>query len=175
MIIAKLTYKEFMKTLFVILISLFTLPVIHAQSIKTDSTNVANIDSTHADSGHIEKVVDKDSVMLRNIQGIYGLVNTLKPRYKMYQTEHTYILLKLDTATGRVWMVQYSVGDVDDMVVTVDDDSLLGYFDEITPGRFELYSTKNMYNFILLDTFKGYTYQVQWHPDTNKRFRIPLW
>lgn len=175
MTIVKLTCKEFMKTLFAILISLFTWPVIHAQSIKIDSTNVANIDSTHADSGHIEKVADKDSVMLSNIQGIYELVNTLKPRYKIYQTEHTYILLKLDTATGRVWMVQYSVGDVDDMVVTVDNDSLLGYFDEIIPGRFELYPTKNMYNFILLDTFKGYTYQVQWHPDADKRLRTLIW
>lgn len=165
-----------MKTQFAILISLCIHSFIYAHGIATDSiTATANIDSTNVKSVYIEKAINKDSVMFSNIQGIYTHVNTLKPRYKMYQTEHTYILLKLDTATGRVWMVQYSVGDVDNMVVTIDDDSLLGYFDEIIPGRFELYPTKNMYNFILLDTFKGYTYQVQWHPDADKRIRSIIW
>ena len=30
-------------------------------------------------------------------------------RYKMYKTDNMYNLLKLDTATGVVWQVQYSV------------------------------------------------------------------
>jgi len=36
------------------------------------------------------------------------------------------------------------------------------------PGRYELYPTKNMYTFILLDTEEGYTYQVQWNTDPKK-------
>lgn len=74
------------------------------------------------------------------------------PRYKMYQTENIHILLKLDTATGKVWMVQYSLGDNTGMVVPVDDSSLLIPGIKEVAGRFELYPTKNMYNFILLDT-----------------------
>lgn len=96
------------------------------------------------------------------------------PRYKMYQTENIYILLKLDTATGKVWMVQYSLGDNTGMVVPVDDSSLLIPGTKEEAGRFELYPTKNMYNFILLDTKYGNTYQVQWSLEIMNRVRIPI-
>ena len=36
------------------------------------------------------------------------------------------------------------------------------------PGRFELYPTKNVYNFIMLDTATGSTWQVQWSQDNNQ-------
>ena len=61
------------------------------------------------------------------------------------------------------------------MTVAIDDTSLLWDSEEIRGGRFELYPTKNMYNFILIDTEKGYTYQVQWHTEVNKRFRVPIY
>lgn len=96
------------------------------------------------------------------------------PRYKMYQTENIHILLKLDTATGKVWMVQYSLGDNTGMVVPVDDSSLLIPGIKEVAGRFELYPTKNMYNFILLDTKYGNTYQVQWSLEIMNRVRIPI-
>ena len=32
-------------------------------------------------------------------------------RYKLYQTEATYVLLKLDTQTGKIWLVQWSLED----------------------------------------------------------------
>lgn len=41
-------------------------------------------------------------------------------------------------------------------------------------GRFKLYPTQNMYNFILLDVIDGYTYQVQWNIDKDKRFVLPI-
>lgn len=96
------------------------------------------------------------------------------PRYKMYQTENIHILLKLDTATGKVWMVQYTLGDNTGMVVPIDDSSLLISGIKEEAGRFELYPTKNMYNFILLDTKYGNTYQVQWSFDIMNRVRIPI-
>lgn len=34
---------------------------------------------------------------------------SLKGRYKMYQTENIYNLLKLDTKTGRLWQVQWNL------------------------------------------------------------------
>ena len=37
-------------------------------------------------------------------------------------------------------------------------------------GRFELYPTKNIYNFIMLDVINGETYQVQWSFEYEKRF-----
>lgn len=96
------------------------------------------------------------------------------PRYKMYQTENIYTLLKLDTATGKVWMVQYSLGDNVGMVVPVDDRTLLIPGIKEEAGRFELYPTKNMYNFILLDTKYGNTYQVQWSFNVLNRGRVPI-
>jgi hypothetical protein len=108
------------------------------------------------------------------MEKIYEKIDNTVPRYKLYPTENFKIQLKLDTATGKVWMVQISLGDSDAMVVPVDETSVLYDFEEVRPGRFELYPTKNMYNFILLDTKYGYTYQVQWSIEKDKRFRIPI-
>lgn len=116
-----------------------------------------------------------DSVSMARLDAIYDKLDTLVPRYKMYQTENIHILLKLDTATGKVWMVQYSLSDTDSMVLKIDDTSLLYSFESEEAGRFELYPTKNMYNFILIDTKYGYTHQVQWHTSSEKRFRVRIY
>ena len=41
-------------------------------------------------------------------------------------------------------------------------------------GRFTLYPTENMYNFLLLDQIDGDVYQVQWSLDLKKRGVIPI-
>ena len=41
-------------------------------------------------------------------------------------------------------------------------------------GRFKLYPTDNMYNFIMLDVINGDTYQVQWNIDIDKRMVFPI-
>jgi alpha-galactosidase len=46
----------------------------------------------------------------------------------------------------------------------------LVWTDEEINGRFTLYPTENMYNFILLDQINGKTWQVQWNNEVNKRF-----
>lgn len=119
--------------------------------------------------------VKLDSMTMAYIDAIYSTMKKNTPRYKMYATQNINILLKLDTATGKVWMVQYSIGKNDRLTVPVDDDSLLFDWETIQAGRFELYPTQNMYNFILLDTQKGYTYQVQWNTDADKCFRINIY
>ena len=48
------------------------------------------------------------------------------------------------------------------------------YTEELKNGRFELYPTKNMYNFVLIDTQRGFTYQVQWSTDPNSRFIMEI-
>lgn len=42
-------------------------------------------------------------------------------------------------------------------------------------GRFKLYPTDNMYNFIMVDVINGNTYQVQWNIDRDKRFVMRFW
>ena len=98
----------------------------------------------------------------------------VQPRFKMLSTQNLFIFLKLDTATGKIWMVQYGMGDRKGVVVPLDDTSLLDPEATEVNGRYELYSTENMFTYILLDTQKGSTYQVQWNVEEDNRFRIPL-
>ena len=42
-------------------------------------------------------------------------------------------------------------------------------------GRFKLYPTDNMYNFIMVDVINGNTYQVQWNTKSKKRFVSRFW
>ena len=113
----------------------------------------------------------KDSLFL---EGIGYVADQIHPRYKMYQTENLYNLIKLDTMTGAIWQVQYGMNkDVDAMQVAIDSWPLV-WSEDSHPGRFELYPTKNMYNFILLDTDIGDVYQVQWNTDPMKRFRSKI-
>lgn len=96
------------------------------------------------------------------------------PRFKMYQTENTYNLLKLDTRIGRVWQVQYRMKDTASSVVSINWIGVVSESDG-WDGRFELYPTKNMYTFIMLDTGTGDTYQVQWSTSGyDYRFVEPL-
>lgn len=115
--------------------------------------------------------VKLDSLTMAYIDAIYDKIGMGTPRYKMYKTENTYNLIKLDTATGRVWQVQYRLGSTDSMTVAIDDSSLLGEYETLKAGRFELYDTNNMYQFILLDTETGRTWQVQWNTARDRRFR----
>lgn len=47
--------------------------------------------------------------------------------------------------------------------------------EECFAGRFELYKTQNMYNFILLDTFDGRTWQVQWSTEAEDRMILSIY
>lgn len=97
-------------------------------------------------------------------------INTsLKGRYKMYQTENIYNLLKLDTKTGRLWQVQWNLNGGNEGSLIINDDDLtygFGY----GSGSFELYPTKNMYQFILLNKTDGRTWHVQWGMEEGKRW-----
>ncbi|MBE6321066.1 MAG: hypothetical protein E7075_08930 [Bacteroidales bacterium] len=91
-------------------------------------------------------------------------------RYKLYPTQNTWTFLELDTQTGRVWQVQYSVqGSSYRFKTRLNSWSLLEASDLQVSGRFELYPTQNMYNFILLDKISGKTWQVQWSTEYSSR------
>ena len=82
-------------------------------------------------------------------------------RHKIYPTENIHILLKLDTASGIIKMVQWSLKQDEEFEVFINTEWLAtGILAK--KGRFELYPTKNMYQFILLDTLMGSTWHVQW-------------
>ena len=94
-------------------------------------------------------------------------------RYKLFPTENIWTFLKLDTQNGKIWQVQYSVNDNYRGEVYLNDKVLVST-DAAENGRFTLYSTKNMYNFILLDQIDGKMWQVQWSVNEKNRMIIPM-
>ncbi len=94
---------------------------------------------------------------------------SLKQRYKLYQTENIHTFLELDTKTGIIKQVQWSLDSNNEGCVTINNEDLtygLGY----GSGSFELYPTKNMFQFILLDKTNGRKWHVQWGMETANRW-----
>ena len=94
-------------------------------------------------------------------------------RFKMFPTENIWTFLKLDTRSGLIWQVQYSVDENFRGEVELNDKALVTD-DTAENGRFTLCQTKNMYNFILLDQIDGKMWQVQWSIDEENRMIIPI-
>lgn len=110
------------------------------------------------------------------IQGL-ALLKTIMndcPAYELYRTDNMWTFLKLETSTGKIWQVQYAVGDGDAFQVVLNDISLA--FDGMeTAGRFKLHPTDNIYNFLLLDTHTGSVWQAQWLQNPDNRGVIPIY
>ena len=119
-------------------------------------------------------------------------------RFKVYNTTNIYTSLLLDSATGRIWQLQIGVGDTDRLETVLSDRKIAKSIETITKewdkemkpyalkqyiderpvaknGRFKLYPTDNMYNFIMVDVINGNTYQVQWNTKKKKRFVSRFW
>ena len=92
----------------------------------------------------------------------------LDVRHRLFKTKNTWNFLQLDTQTGQVWQVQYSVKDDTNRVkIPIVKDPLIS---NGKVGRFTLYPTKNTYNFLLLDQDTGKSWQVQWSLENNLGF-----
>lgn len=91
--------------------------------------------------------------------------------YQLFPTQNYWTFLKLDTRNGKIWQVHYTVSKEGfEGEIILNSDSLLWVSEEEAIGRFTLYPTNNIYNFILLDQINGKTYQVQWNNEQEKRF-----
>lgn len=95
-------------------------------------------------------------------------------RFKLFPTQNIWTFIKLDTQTGQMWQVQYSVTDGDGRFEYDLNPNPLITAGEKVNGRFELYPTQNIYNFILLDRIDGKTWQVQWSFDEEHRAVVPI-
>ncbi len=100
-------------------------------------------------------------------------VTMLVPRYKMFKTENNVILLKLDTRTGKAWMTQFRSGSTKSVEVPISYTGL-EYESLSWNGRFDMYATNNIYKFIIIDTYTGKTYMLQWNVEDDKRFVEPI-
>jgi hypothetical protein len=88
-------------------------------------------------------------------------------RFKLYPTTNMWTFLELDTATGLVWQVQYSVDNVNESFKTVLNDIVLNDSEQLN-GRWKLYPTQNMYQFLLVDVMGGAVMQIQWSTEDNR-------
>lgn len=113
----------------------------------------------------IDTLLTINNMLLEHLE-----INTsLKGRYKLYQTDNIYTLLQLDTKTGKIEQVQWSLESANEGSLSINDDDL-SYGEGYGSGSFELYPTKNMYQFILIDKTDGRKWHVQWGIGENKRW-----
>jgi hypothetical protein len=72
-----------------------------------------------------------------------------------------------------MWQVQYDVQGDNRGVTYLNLLPLVPNEKEVN-GRFTLYSTENVYTFILLDQLEGKMWQVQWSIEAKNRIIIPI-
>ena len=111
----------------------------------------------------------KDSLMFYYLDGFHSQLR--EPEFQLFKTQNTWTFLKLNTLTGQIWQVQYSVESSQYRFETELNNRILisENYDEPICGRFTLYATDNMYNFILLDQIDGRCWQVQWSTKPENR------
>lgn len=136
-----------------------------------------NVYGQNADSINVAKPLtdlQRDSILINIKENIELLTkHTIDWKkedistYKIYRTNNIYNSLKLNTATGRITAVQIGINDDKSRFEYTVCDSVEDNARFWINGRFELYPTGNNYNFILLDTIFGSTYQVQWSTDVK--------
>ena len=100
--------------------------------------------------------------------------NNLDVVYELFPTQNIWTFLKLNTRDGRITQVQYDVSKDNRMETDLNTTALVGE-DNAQNGRFTLYPTNNIYNFILLDQIDGRVWQVQWSIEKDKRLVFPIY
>ena len=157
-----------MKTnrLFILLLVLFS------TSVSMGQTKPAPAAKYSAHERTVDSLLSRiDTLLLINNQLLdrLDLDLSLKNRFKLYQTENIYNLLQLDTKTGRIEQVQWSLDDEKEGTMIINSEDL-SYGHGYGSGCFELYPTKNMYQFILMDKTDGRMWHVQWGIGSSKRW-----
>ncbi|WP_332453753.1 hypothetical protein [Chryseobacterium aquaticum] len=92
--------------------------------------------------------------------------------YRLFSTRNMYTFIKLDTRNGQMWQVQWDTKS-NQLQTSLSLVYLVSEEDEKN-GRFFLYPTTNMYNFILIDQIDGRVWQVQWSNNAKERMVVPI-
>lgn len=130
-------------------------------SISCNNRGKANSELSH-----------KDSLLLEQLQVFQSQLR--EAQFKLYSTKNMYTYLELNTVTGQIWIVQWSIENDKRFRYVLDTDVRITKEDDPICGRFSLHPTENMYNFILLDNINGNCWQVQWSFDEDKRLVLPI-
>jgi hypothetical protein len=96
------------------------------------------------------------------------------PRYVQFKTGNMWNFFLLDSRTGRLWQVQFTVSDSGNRIIVPINKEVLAPdgFD----GRFTLTLTENMWTGLLLDAKTGHVWQCQFSLEPQNRgcIAIPL-
>lgn len=150
-----------MKMKKVLLAMMLLMPGVGYSQTKTIQ---AQLDSISATVGNILEEMARTSVE-----------NMLSNTYKLYPTENIYTLLQLNTTNGKINQVQWNLDKDKEFTMIINDVDLShGFKFGNYTDRFELYPTKNMYQFILLDKNAGSMWHVQWGTKESERWIRPI-
>ena len=86
--------------------------------------------------------------------------NSVHPRFELYKTQNMFTSLLLDSRTGRLWQVQYSL-DKKNFEGAISLSSEMHADENGSNGRFVLSSTPNIWTFLLTDTVTGAIWHCQ--------------
>jgi hypothetical protein len=87
--------------------------------------------------------------------------------FRLFSTKNMYTFIKLNTRNGQMWQVQWGTESKYRFENILSDISRVN-IEEERNGRFFLYPTTNIYNFILLDQIDGRAWQVQWGKESER-------
>jgi hypothetical protein len=100
--------------------------------------------------------------------------NKLLPvTYQLFPTQNRWTFLKLNTRNGMIWQVQYDTEGENRFEADLNIISLVDKEKEVD-NRFTLYSTQNIWTFILFDQIDGKSWQVQWSIEPESRSIWPI-
>lgn len=94
--------------------------------------------------------------------------------YELFPTQNMWTFLKLNTRDGRIAIVQFDVNKTNRMEYDLNTTRFVEE-ENAQNGRFTLYPTSNIYNFILLDQIDGRVWQIQWSVEKDKRLVFPIY
>jgi hypothetical protein len=92
--------------------------------------------------------------------------------FRLFSTRNMYTFIKLNTRNGQMWQVQWDTKS-NQFETPLSLKSFVSNEEE-TNGRFFLYPTTNIYNFILLDQTDGRVWQVQWSTEAKERMVLQI-
>ncbi len=98
------------------------------------------------------------------IQTVTSSIPNKDAKFLLFPTRNIFNFLKLNTRNGEVYMVQFSLDKPDNRVeLKIESwEYPLVNKEEESNGRFYLYPTKNIFNFLLMDQIDGRVWQLQW-------------
>lgn len=103
-----------------------------------------------------------------SVQPTQNLSTDSPVTYKLFSTGNMHTFIKLNTRNGQMWQVQWGT-EVKYQYETILSDIPRVDKDLEKNGRFFLYPTTNVFNFILLDQIDGRVWQVQWSTNAAER------